>query len=49
MQDYLNDVGETDMSCAILAGGIKGWQKLYGGKWMDAYDEKAWAMQQQQQ
>ncbi|KAI8719509.1 Rhodanese domain-containing protein [Fusarium sp. LHS14.1] len=42
MQDYLNEVGETDIKAEILIGGIKGWQKTYGGKLMDYYDEKVW-------
>ncbi|KAH7155619.1 Rhodanese-like domain-containing protein [Dactylonectria estremocensis] len=45
MQDFLNQVGETGIKAEILAGGIKGWQKTYGGKWMDSYDEKTWAEQ----
>lgn len=45
MQDYLNEVGETDIKAEILAGGIKGWQKVYGGRLMDSYDEKTWAEQ----
>lgn len=42
MQDYLDEVGETDMEAIILTGGIKGWVKAYGGTLMDWYDEKAW-------
>ncbi|KAI5467462.1 Rhodanese-like domain-containing protein [Mariannaea sp. PMI_226] len=42
MQDYLDEVGETNIKAEILAGGVKGWQKTYGGKLMDWYDEKAW-------
>jgi arsenical-resistance protein 2 len=45
MQDYLNEVSETEIKAEILAGGIKGWQKAYGGKLMDWYDEKAWGGQ----
>ncbi|KAH6900405.1 Rhodanese-like domain-containing protein [Thelonectria olida] len=45
MQDYLNEVSETNIKAEILAGGIKGWQKAYGGKLMDWYDEKAWGGQ----
>jgi arsenical-resistance protein 2 len=45
MQDYLNEVGETDMEAVILTGGIKGWVKTYGGDMMDWYDEKFWAEQ----
>ncbi|KAL2675354.1 hypothetical protein Neosp_011538 [[Neocosmospora] mangrovei] len=40
--DYLNEAGETDIKAEILIGGIKGWQKTYGGKLMDYYDEKVW-------
>jgi arsenical-resistance protein 2 len=43
MQDYLNEVGETTMKALILKGGIKGWQKTYGGKLMDYYEENVWA------
>lgn len=43
MQDYLDEVGETQMKAVILKGGIKGWQKTYGGELMDWYDEKVWA------
>ncbi|KYK57471.1 Rhodanese-like protein [Drechmeria coniospora] len=42
MQDYLNEVGEASMTAAILKGGIKGWQRVYGGQMMDAYDKKFW-------
>ncbi|KAI9899074.1 hypothetical protein N3K66_005535 [Trichothecium roseum] len=41
-QDYLNDLGETNIKAIVLAGGIKGWQKTYGGDMMDWYDEKVW-------
>ncbi|KFA72956.1 hypothetical protein S40288_05082 [Stachybotrys chartarum IBT 40288] len=43
MQDYLNEVGEKNITALVLKGGIKGWQRTYGGKFMDNYDEKAWA------
>jgi arsenical-resistance protein 2 len=43
MQDYLNEVGEKNITVLVLKGGIKGWQRTYGGKLMDNYDEKAWA------
>ncbi|OAA81273.1 Rhodanese-like protein [Akanthomyces lecanii RCEF 1005] len=43
MQDYLNEVGETGIRAVIMAGGIKGWHKKFGGKMMENYDEKAWA------
>ncbi|KAF5601025.1 arsenate reductase (Arc2) [Fusarium pseudoanthophilum] len=42
MQDYLNEVEETEIKAEILIGGIKGWQKAYAGQLMDSYDEKAW-------
>jgi arsenical-resistance protein 2 len=42
MQDYLDEVGETDIKAEILIGGIKGWQKAYAGQLMDFYDEKVW-------
>jgi arsenical-resistance protein 2 len=42
MQDYLDEIEETDMKAEILAGGIKAWQKAYAGQLMDFYDEKAW-------
>ncbi|KAF7550111.1 hypothetical protein G7046_g8125 [Stylonectria norvegica] len=42
MQDYLNEVGETEIKALILNGGVKGWQKAYGGSLMDSYDEQAW-------
>ncbi|KAJ6442828.1 Rhodanese-like protein [Purpureocillium lavendulum] len=45
MQDYLNDVGEASITAAVLKGGIKGWQKTYGGRMMDAYDPKFWSSQ----
>ncbi|KAF4467793.1 arsenate reductase (Arc2) [Fusarium albosuccineum] len=45
MQDYLDEVGEAGIKAEILIGGIKGWQKTYGGKLMDWYDEKAWTGQ----
>ncbi|CAG9989780.1 unnamed protein product [Clonostachys byssicola] len=45
MQDYLNEVGETQIKSLVLKGGIKGWQKKYGGGLMDWYDEKFWASQ----
>ncbi len=43
MQDYLNEAGETGIRAVIMAGGIKGWHKNFGGKMMENYDEKAWA------
>ncbi|UNI23346.1 hypothetical protein JDV02_009174 [Purpureocillium takamizusanense] len=43
MQDYLNEMGEASVTAAILKGGIKGWQKAYGGRMMDAYDPKFWS------
>ncbi|KAI9172172.1 rhodanese-like domain protein [Paramyrothecium foliicola] len=43
MQDYLNEIGDKDMSAVVLKGGIKGWHKTYGSKMMDWYDEKAWS------
>ncbi|ATY61667.1 arsenate reductase, putative [Cordyceps militaris CM01] len=45
MQDYLNEVGETDIKAIIMTGGIKGWHKSFGGKLMENYDEKSWATQ----
>ncbi|CVK83607.1 hypothetical protein FPRO06_00413 [Fusarium proliferatum] len=42
MQDYLDEVEETEIKAEILIGGIKGWQKAYAGQLMDSYDEKAW-------
>ncbi|KAK5992620.1 hypothetical protein PT974_06034 [Cladobotryum mycophilum] len=45
LQDYLNEVGETDIQAIILKGGIKGWQKTYGSKMMDYYDETVWSEQ----
>lgn len=45
MQDYLNEMGETTTKAVILKGGIKGWQKAYGGKMMEWYDEKFWEEQ----
>ncbi|OPB44465.1 hypothetical protein A0O28_0027840 [Trichoderma guizhouense] len=44
-QDYLNSIGETDMTAAILKGGVKGWQKTYNGQNMDHYDPNAWGSQ----
>ncbi|KAK3937511.1 Rhodanese-like domain-containing protein [Diplogelasinospora grovesii] len=41
MQDYINEVG-GDLQSQVMAGGIRGWVKAYGGRMMDAYDEKAW-------
>ncbi|OAQ79382.1 arsenate reductase [Purpureocillium lilacinum] len=46
MQDYLNEVGEASVTAAVLKGGIKGWQKTYGGRMMDAYDPKFWSSNQ---
>ncbi|KAK4094622.1 hypothetical protein Purlil1_1227 [Purpureocillium lilacinum] len=46
MQDYLNEVGEASVTAAVLKGGIKGWQKMYGGRMMDAYDPKFWSSNQ---
>ncbi|PHH87454.1 hypothetical protein CDD83_8846 [Cordyceps sp. RAO-2017] len=45
MQDYLNQVGEVSIVAAVLKGGIAGWQRAYGGRMMDWYDEKSWADQ----
>ncbi|KAF5988277.1 arsenate reductase (Arc2) [Fusarium coicis] len=42
MQDYLDEVEETEIKAEVLIGGIKGWQKAYAGQLMDSYDEKAW-------
>jgi arsenical-resistance protein 2 len=42
MQDYLDEVEETETKAEILIGGIKGWQKAYDGQLMDSYDKKAW-------
>ncbi|KAF5635484.1 arsenate reductase (Arc2) [Fusarium tjaetaba] len=42
MQDYLDEVEETEIKAEILIGGIKGWQKAYAGQLMDSYNEKAW-------
>lgn len=42
MQDYINEVGDATMKAAIVKGGIKGWQKTFGGKMIDGYDEKFW-------
>ncbi|EMT61281.1 hypothetical protein ACKRZS_012186 [Fusarium odoratissimum] len=42
MQDYLDEVEETEIKAEILIGGIKGWQKAYAGQLMDSYDEKVW-------
>ncbi|KAH6609172.1 arsenate reductase arc2 [Trichoderma cornu-damae] len=44
-QEYLNSIGETEMTAAILTGGVKGWQKKYGGQLMDFYDPNAWGSQ----
>ena len=43
MQDYLDDVGEANITAAVLKGGVKGWQRAYGGRMMDAYDAGFWA------
>ncbi|KND90996.1 hypothetical protein TOPH_04255 [Tolypocladium ophioglossoides CBS 100239] len=45
MQDYLNEVCEASITAAILKGGVKGWEKAYGGRMMDSYDAKFWANQ----
>ncbi|KJZ68680.1 hypothetical protein HIM_11936 [Hirsutella minnesotensis 3608] len=42
MQDYLDQVKEVEVRAAVLKGGISGWQKAYGGRMMDWYDEKYW-------
>lgn len=42
MQDYLDEVGDTEIKSVIMKGGIKGWHKTFGGKFMDSYDEQAW-------
>ncbi|QYS96974.1 Rhodanese domain-containing protein [Trichoderma simmonsii] len=44
-QEYLNSIGETEMTAAILRGGVKGWQKTYNGQNMDHYDPNAWGSQ----
>ncbi|UKZ49057.1 hypothetical protein TrVGV298_003296 [Trichoderma virens] len=44
-QEYLNSVGEVEMTAAILKGGVKGWQKTYNGQNMDHYDANAWGSQ----
>ncbi|KAL7939425.1 Rhodanese-like domain-containing protein [Trichoderma chlorosporum] len=44
-QEYLNSIGEAEMTAVILKGGIKGWQKTYNGQNMDHYDPNAWASQ----
>lgn len=43
MQDYFDEIGETQIRAVILKGGIKGWQKTYGGELMDWYDAKVWS------
>jgi arsenical-resistance protein 2 len=43
MQDYLNEIGDNNISAVILKGGIKGWHKTHGAEMMDWYDEKAWS------
>ncbi|VUC22262.1 unnamed protein product, partial [Clonostachys rosea] len=45
MQDYLNEVMETEMKALVLKGGVKGWQKKYGSEYMDWYDELFWESQ----
>jgi arsenical-resistance protein 2 len=47
MQDYLDEVDETELKSYFLMGGVKGWVKKYRGKDMDYYDEKVWAEQLQ--
>ena len=42
MQDYLDEVGDTEIKSILMKGGIKGWQQTLGGKFMDSYDEQAW-------
>ncbi|UKZ75587.1 hypothetical protein TrVFT333_003275 [Trichoderma virens FT-333] len=44
-QEYLNSIGEVEMTAAILKGGVKGWQKTYNGQNMDHYDANAWGSQ----
>lgn len=43
MQDYIDESGNKAMKAAIVKGGIKGWQKTFGGELMDGYDQKFWA------
>ncbi|KAK3328793.1 Rhodanese-like domain-containing protein [Apodospora peruviana] len=45
MQDYINEVGGGDIESQVMAGGIRGWVQVYGGRMMDGYDEKAWQQQ----
>ncbi|CEJ89196.1 hypothetical protein VHEMI05053 [[Torrubiella] hemipterigena] len=42
MQDYINEVGDTKMKAAIVRGGIKGWQKSFGAKMIEGYEERVW-------
>lgn len=42
MQDYINERGDKGMQSVVMTGGIKGWVKKYGGRWMDSYDAKTW-------
>jgi arsenical-resistance protein 2 len=42
MQDFINEVGARDIQSVVLKGGIRGWVKSYGGRMMNAYDEKVW-------
>ncbi|KAM0259934.1 hypothetical protein ACHAQJ_003026 [Trichoderma viride] len=44
-QEYLNSIGETEMTAVILRGGVKGWQKTYNGQMMEYYDPSAWGSQ----
>lgn len=42
MQEYLDEVGDTEIKSIIMKGGIKGWHKTFGGKFLEGYDEQAW-------
>lgn len=42
MQDYINERGDTTLKSSIVRGGIKGWNKSFGGKMVEGYDEAFW-------
>ncbi|KAL2150917.1 hypothetical protein VTH82DRAFT_6015 [Thermothelomyces myriococcoides] len=44
-RDYVNHAGGVQES-KVMAGGIRGWVKAYGGRMMDGYDDKAWEVEE---
>jgi arsenical-resistance protein 2 len=42
MQDFIDEVGDTEIEALVLKGGIRGWVKTYEGRQTDGYDAKFW-------